>query len=176
MPTEKKIQAVRELTDILAKSTVAIATDYRGLTNAELSQLRRRLRERGIAYHVVKNTLARLAGEQTGKTGLASISVGPTALAFGYGDVVEPARMLVDYIRSTKTVLTVKGGLLDNRVLSADDVTTLAYLPPREVILGQLLGQLQGPMAALVGVLSGNLQSLLRVLQARIQQLEGEAA
>lgn len=173
MPTEKKIQAVEELAEILSKSTVAIATDYRGLSTAEISQLRRRLRERGIAYHVVKNTLAQRAAEQVGRPALRSLLVGPTALAFGYGDVVEPAKVLTEYIRSTRTVLTVRGGLLDNRVLSADEVTALSLLPPREVILAQLLGQLQGPMAALANVLSANLRSLLGVLQARIQQLEG---
>ncbi|MFH1486404.1 MAG: 50S ribosomal protein L10 [Chloroflexota bacterium] len=174
MPTEKKIQRVEELAAVLSKSTIAIATDYRGLSNAEISQLRRRLREHDVEYHVVKNTLARLAAEQAKRPALAGLVTGPTALAFGYGDVVEPARVLMDYLRTSRTVLTVRGGLLDDRVLSAEDVTVLSFLPPREVIIAQLVGQLQGPLAALVNVLSANLRSMLGVLEARIRQLEGE--
>ena len=173
MPTPRKLQITSELRELLSKSTIAILTDYRGLTVADISQLRRRLREAGIEYRVVKNTLARFAAEQAGKVGLTKILEGPTAIAFGYADVIEPAKVLIEFVRSSRLPITVRGAILDGRILSAEEVTSLASLPPREVLVGKVMGTLQSPMYGLVNVLSASLRGLVTVLSARVNQLEG---
>lgn len=173
MRKEEKKEAVSQLAHKLSGCDVAITTDYRGLSVAEMTELRRRLRQEGIEYRVIKNTLARFAAEQAGKEGLTSIIEGPTAIAFGYGDVAAPAKALVDYIRSSRSELKIRGGLLDQRVLSAVEVTTLASLPPKEELIAKLLAGMQGTIFALVNVLNANITSFLNLLNARIIQLEG---
>ena len=175
MPTERKKENVRLLSDRLERCAVAITTNYRGLSVAQMTELRRTLRQAGVEYRVIKNTLARFAAEQAGKQELMGIVEGPTAIAFGYtDDIVQPAKVLSDYIRTSRTRLTIRGALLDGRVLSAEEVQALSALPSKEVLITNLLGAMQGPIFALVRVLSANLQGLLILLQARIQQLEGE--
>src|SRR3989304_7274834 len=94
MPTEKKVQTVVELRDQIARSTIAIGAEYRGLTGAEMVQLRRQMRQAGIELRVVKNTLFRRAAEAAGKPHLAELVQGPTAIVFGYSDVITPARAI----------------------------------------------------------------------------------
>lgn len=173
MIREKKEQVVTKAEQWLSDCRLAIVTDYRGMTVSEIAELRRQLKESSIEYHVVKNNLAALAAERTGKEELKSLLVGPSAIAFGYGEVSGPPRILADYIRSAKVPLTIRGGLLDKRLLSATEVNLLATLPSREVLLSRLLGQMQSPISALLTVLTANLAGLARVLQARSQQLEG---
>lgn len=170
MPTGKKVATVEALRDQLRRSKVAIFTDYRGLSVAEVSQLRRQLRQAGIDYRVAKNTLTRLAAQQAGCPPLGEILTGPTAIAFGYADEVLPAKLLTEYARSSK-VLAVKAALLERRVLSAAEVEELAHLPSREHLLGRLLGTLQGPAAGLLGLLNAPGRSLLYALKAREEQL-----
>lgn len=173
MPTEKKREIVEELAYLLGRSTIAIMTDYRGLSANEMNQLRRQIKETGGEFRVVKNTLARFAAEQVGKTGLAEILVGPTAIAFGYeADVSTPVKTIVEYVRASRQRLTIKGAAVDGRVLDALEVAQLATLPPKDVIIGQVLGAMQAPIAALLGVLSAPQRSLLGVLQARLEQLQ----
>ncbi len=173
MRLDEKKQAVSELAQKLERSTIVITTNYRGLSVAEMTELRRKLRQEEIEYRVIKNTLARFAAEQAGKEGLTSIIEGPSAIAFGYGDVVAPAKALIDYIRSAKSELRIRGGLLEQRVLSAAEVTTLATLPPKEVLIAKLLSGMQGSIFALVYVLNANITGLLGLLVARRKQLEG---
>jgi large subunit ribosomal protein L10 len=173
MRKEEKKEAVTELARRLSGCNVAVTTDYRGLSVAEMTELRRRLRQEGIEYRVIKNTLARFAAEQAGKEGLTTIIEGPTAIAFGYGDVAAPAKALVDYIRSSKSELKIRGGLLDRRVLSAAEVATLATLPPKDELIAKLLAGMQANILALVNVLNANITSFLNLLNARMKQLEG---
>jgi large subunit ribosomal protein L10 len=173
MRLEEKKQAVIELAQKLERSSIVITTSYRGLSVAEMTELRRRLRKEQIEYRVIKNTLARFAAEQAGKEGLNSIIEGPTAIAFGYGDVAVPAKALIDYIRSASSELRISGGLLEERVLSASEVATLATLPPKEVLIARLLSGMQGSISALVNVLNANITGLMSVLVARRKQLEG---
>lgn len=172
MPTAKKQEAVAELVSLLSQSKIAILTDYRGMTVSEMSDLRRRLREAGVELHVTKNTLTRLAAERTHKGELGSLLVGPTAVAFGKDDEVRTARVLVDYVRGTRTVLKIKGGVVGSQVVNADQVTTLATLPPKDQLIAQVLGGLQSPLAGLLSVLQGNVRSLAGVLEAIRQQME----
>ena len=173
MPTERKKDIIHELTEIIERCAIAIATDYRGLSVAQMAELRSRLRQVGVEYRVVKNTLARFAAEQAGKDGLMGIIEGPTAIAFGYDDVVQPAKALSEYVRTSRTPLTIRGALLDRRVLNAEEVQALSTLPSREVLVANLLGAMQGPVFALARVLNANLQGLMVLLQARIQQMGG---
>jgi len=174
MVVAKKVETVAEIKEKLAKSDLSILTDYRGLTVAEVTQLRSQLRQAGVEYRVTKNTLARFAAEQAGVGALSPLLVGPTAIAFAADDVVKAAKVMTDYARASK-VLKIKGAVLQGRVIGAEQVVELAELPPREVLLAKVVGGMQSPVVGLVSVLSGTLQSLLRVLQARQQQLEASA-
>jgi large subunit ribosomal protein L10 len=170
---ERKVEQIEQLADKLSRSSIVVATDYRGLSVAEMTVLRRQLRQQGMEYRVVKNTLTSLAAEKAERPQLSPLLKGPTALAFGYGDVVQLANILIDYQRSEKTTLRIKGGLLEGRALSADEILTLSSLPSREVLIAKLMGTLYGPIYGLLYVLSADMRQLLGVLQARIKQLEG---
>lgn len=174
MATEKKEKIVESLRETFTRCNVGILTDYRGLTTAEIIDLRRKLREAGIEYRVVKNSLAQFAAKNAGIDELADSFTGPIAMAFGYGEIPEPAKVLTDYIRTTKSILSIKGGFLADRILSPGDVESLARLPSREVLIGQVLAGMQSPIYGLVNVLAGPIRGIMGVLQARIQQLEGE--
>ena len=172
MSREKKAQLIDELQEIIAGCSVGILTDYRGLSTAELDELRRKLRESGIGYRVVKNTLARFAAERAGRADLAGSFDGPVAIAFGYGEMTVPPRVLTEYIRAAKSELSIKGGFLESEVLTAAQVATLATLPSREVLLAQVLAGMQSPMITLVSCLVSPIRGLMGVLQARMKQLE----
>jgi large subunit ribosomal protein L10 len=173
MLKEKKGQMIDELASSLSRCTVAVATDYRGLTAKEMVQLRRRLTESGIDYRVIKNTLTRFAAEKAGKKQLEALLTGPVAIAFGYDEVVKPAQVLREHIRSAGSMLKIKGGILGDRLLTAEDVASLATIPPREILISRLLGQLQAPLQGLHNVLNAPMRGLLNVMQARIKQVEG---
>lgn len=173
MKLEEKKQAVSELAQKLERSNIVITTNYIGLTVAEMTELRRKLRHEEIEYRVIKNTLAHFAAEQAGKENLSSIIEGPTAIAFGYGDETAPAKVLLDYIRSAKSELKISGALMNERVLSASEVATLATLPPKEVLIAKLLSGMQGSIFALVNVLNANIAGFTNLLVARKKQLEG---
>jgi large subunit ribosomal protein L10 len=174
MATEKKIQIVEALQEIFSKCNVGILTDYRGLSMAEMNDLRRKLRESGIDYRVVKNSLAEFAAKKAGMEELAGSFEGPVAVAFGYGEIPEPARVLSEYIRVSKSTLNIKGGFLSDRLLTSGEVETLATLPTRDVLIAQVMAGIQSPIVALVSVLAAPVRGIMGVLQARIQQLEGE--
>jgi len=173
MTSKKKPQIVDQLAALLSQSKFVIATDYRGLTVAEMSELRHQLRNMGTEYHVVKNRLAKFAAENAGKQELSQLLTGPTALAFGHEDIPQLAKALTDYIRISKTTLSIKGGLIDSQLLSSEQIRSLATLPSIEVLRARLLGLLLSPVFSLQYVLSANLRGLNSVLNARIQQLGG---
>ena len=173
MKKEKKPEAIQKAEKVIGEAKAAVVTDYRGMTVAEMSKLRRKLKESGIEYRVVKNNLAAIAAKNVGKEGLKDLLVGPSAVAFCSTDEVAPEKVLAEYIRMNKPPLTIRGGLLQTTVLSANDVAALAAMPPKEVLVARVLGQMKSPLYSLVTVLNGNLAGLTRVLQARKQQLEG---
>lgn len=172
MSREKKVEIVSQLKEAVTNCNVGVLTDYRGLSASEMTDLRRKLRQAGVEYRVVKNTLARFAVEKAGKTYLAGSFEGPVAIAFGYDSVTEPARVLLDYIKSTKSVLSIKGGFLGERFLTPADVTTLSKLPTRDILLSQVLAGMQSPIVSLLNCLNSPLRGLMLVLQSRIRQLE----
>jgi len=172
MSREKKAKVIDSLEETFSKCSIGILTDYRGLSAHEMTLLRRKLGESGIEYRVVKNTLARFAAERLGWTDLAATFKGPVALALGFGDLVEPARVLTGYIDAEKSVLTIKGGFWGDRLLTSEEVASLSRLPSREVLVASVLGAMQSPIAALVNCLNAPIVGIARVLQARINQLE----
>ena len=174
MSREKKAQIIDELQEVFSKSGIVILTDYRGLSTAEMGTLRRALGKSDVEYRVVKNTLARFAAERADRSGFADLFQGPVAIAFSSGDVVAPAKVLSDYIQTTKSIMSIKGGFLGDRLLTAGDVKTLSALPSREILIAKVLGWMQSPIAALVNCLVTPMRGFMGVLQARIKQLEGE--
>jgi large subunit ribosomal protein L10 len=172
MPTEKKAQSIDRLEKELSKANIGILTDYRGLKTPEINGLRRKLQDVNGDYKVVKNTLVRKAAEKLNRTETTGSFEGPTAIAFGYGDISQLAKTFSDHVRTSKMNLVVKGGFLSNRLLTPADVTTIAALPPREVLIGRVVGGIKSPLYMLAGVLSGPVRGLQNVLQARIKQME----
>ena len=173
MSREKKVQIMDKLQEIFSTCSVGILADYRGLSAPEMTELRHSLRELGIEYKVIKNTLARFAAEKAGKNELVNFFNGPTSIAFSYGDIIGPARVLAEYIRDSKNAIRIKGGFLSDRLLTAKDVIVLATLPPREILLAKIVGGMQSPIIILLSHLAAPMRGLVNVLQARIQQLEG---
>ena len=173
MLRKRKVQVIDDLQQLFARFDAGILTDYRGLTTAEMTDLRRSLRNSDVRYRVVKNTLARFAAEKAGKSELASYFEGPVAIALGYGDIVSPAKTLADYIRAQKLELTIKGGFAGDRIFTPADIENLASLPSTEVLLGKVLAGIQSPIYRLVNSLASPMRGLVGVLQARAQQLEG---
>ena len=170
---EEKAQIIDSLQQVFSRCSIGILTNYRGLSAVAMTDLRRRLRESGIEYRVVKNTLARFAAERAGKEELVSFFEGPVAIAFGYGDITEPARLLAGYIETSKVSMSIKGGFLPDRLLTSEDITTLSALPSREILLARVVGGVQSPISALVGYLTAPMMGIIGALQSRIQELEG---
>lgn len=173
MPTEKKRETVEKVAQWLSESAIVIVTDYRGLTASDVNQLRHQVRAAGAEYHVVKNTLARLAADKVGKASLKELLDGPTAILSGPGDGRESAKALLDHIRSTRLNLVIRGALLHERLLQGQDVARLAALPSRETLVALMAGGLRAPLYRLHYVLSAPLSGLATVLRGRMQQLEG---
>ncbi len=171
MPTLAKRATVAELKDEIAGSNAAIVADYRGLTVGELATIRRALREQGIRYRVVKNRLAKIAANEAGRAALVDMLDGPTGLALGGPDEVTLARSFLDAVRPYRTV-TVRGGLIGERRIGTDEVTRLATLPPREVLLAQLAGGVAAPLSGLASVISAPLRNLGYALSQLAAQKE----
>jgi len=173
-PAEAKVELVSELRALVGLTTAAILTDYRGLSVAELTELRKKLRDADAEYRVVKNTLFKLAaGDSMPIAEMGEFLTGPTAIGFAKSDPVAVAKILLDYARDHKA-LSVKAGVMDGRVLSAAQVDALSKTPPREVLLSQMLGSLQAPISGFVGTLSGIISNFVFTLQAIADKQSGE--
>ena len=174
MAKEKKVELVDQITEILKECSVIVVADYRGLSVDQMNALRRKLLSKEVKLQVVKNTLARFAAQKAGMEEINPLLIGPTALAFGFGDnIADPAKVLIEYQKATKLEIGIKGGFLDNKMLSKEQVIALSKLPTKEVLIATLLGTLQRPVASLLSIMNGPLQALSRILQARAGQLEG---
>jgi len=142
---EKKQQVVDELVEKFKSSVSTIVVDYRGLNVAEVTELRKQLREAGLEFKVYKNTLLRRATAETGMTDLDEFLVGPTAIAFSNEDVVAPAKLLHGFAKNHEA-LEIKSGIIEGKVASVDEIKALADLPSREGLLSMLLSVLQAPI------------------------------
>jgi large subunit ribosomal protein L10 len=161
-----KIEAVEELREKFGKARAAIFSDFRGLTVAEINELRNRLKAEGIEFRVIKNTLARRAVAETPMAPATTFMEGPTSVALCYDDEASTAAKILAAYAKEQEVFELKGGVLESRILDVKDLQRLAELPPREVLQAQLLSALQGPQVQLLGVLQGVLRSFLGTLQA----------
>lgn len=171
MPTEAKRAAVADLAERLERASIAIATDFSGLSVNQMTELRRRLRGVGVEYKVVKNRIAALAAEQAGLAPFKDILEGSTGVVLGYGDAVAAAKAVDEYVKQTRSELKVRKGVMDGALISERQVSALAALPGRDALVAQLLGQMNAPIAGLVNVLSGPTRALAIVLQRRAEQL-----
>ena len=169
-----KAEKVATLHTKFVEAKGAIVSDFRGLNVQQMAELRSRLREAAVELEVVKNTLARRAAAETDFVHLVDYFVGPTSIASTSGDVVAMAKVLTDYAKR-EPKLEIRAGLIDGKVIASRDVTALAELPPREVLLARLLAGMQGPMAGLVGVLHGVLRQLLYALVAIKEAKEAQS-
>ena len=147
-----------------------VLTNYRGLNVEQINHLRQRLREEKISYHVVKNTLMKLASRGTDLEKLDNYFEGPTAMAISYGDPVLLAKILSEFTK-TQPSLEIKVGLIQGKVASPEELKSLATMPSREVLFGQILGGIQGTASQLGGVIYNAVQQALGIIQARVDQL-----
>ena len=171
MPTRQKAQTIDELSNQLSRASLVIVTDYRGLKVADLQTLRGNLRPTGGEIHIAKNTLTRIAANNVGVSGLDPMLEGPSALVFAFEDVVQTAKAVTDFVRTSR-ILSVKGGVMGDRAVSPADVEAIATLPSREELQARLLGMLVSPMARTLGVLTGPSRSMVYLLNARSEQPE----
>jgi large subunit ribosomal protein L10 len=175
MQKEDKERVVAELTEKLRNSDTMIVADYRGLTMPQIDALRSTLIANGARFSVVKNTLTRRAAKDAGADALLALLEGPSAIAFveADGDAVAVAKALADSARDTR-ILEIRGGVMQGRVITGSDVESLAKLPPLEVLRGQVIGAVIGPIQNLVGLVNAPLQNLYGLIDARIEQLEAQ--
>lgn len=174
MPTQKKIDKVEEVKELIEKCTSAFSTDFSGMEVDDMNMLRRNLRENGVTFKVIKNRLSYLAADSAEQPHFREIIQGPTGMAFGFSDPVAPAKVIDRFIQENQSALQIKGGIIGDRVLTADDVTRLAQLPSRDILLAQLLGQIQSPITNIAYIINGPVSALARVLQRHSESVTSE--
>ena len=172
---ERKTELVADYIDKLNHSQGMVLADYRGLTVAAMTDLRQRLREADGAFQVVKNTLFKRALEEVGIPVPEEHLRGPVAVGFCLKDPPPVAKVLMDFAKETQ-ILGIQGAILGTRFIGRDAVKDLADLPPREILLAQLLGAVQGPMSGLVSTIAAPMRELVQVLQARSEQGADESS
>lgn len=176
MPSEKILEqkkaVVAELAERIQNSVAGVLVNYKGITVADDTKLRKELREAGVSYTVVKNTLLKRAAESAELSGLDPVLEGTTAIATSAEDYVAAARILSDYAGKNKD-FQIKAGFVEGGLLSVDEVKDLAKLPSKEVLVAKALGGLNAPISGFVTVLNGNLRGLACVLNAIAEQKQG---
>jgi large subunit ribosomal protein L10 len=174
MAKADKATAVAEITEQFTSATAAVVTEYRGLSVANLSELRRSLS--GTAtYTVAKNTLVKRAAAEAGIGGLDELFAGPTAIAFVTGEAVEAAKAIKKFAKENKA-LVIKGGFMDGRALSVDEVNRIADLESREVLLAKLAGAMKGNLAKAAGLFNAPASQMARLAAALQDKKAGEEA
>ena len=171
MVKPEKKAAVEELKEKFTDCESMVITDYIGLDVETMTELRSKLREAGVDYKVVKNTLASIAADECEIDEIKDYFVGPTAIAFGQEDAVSPAKVLVDFAKDHKD-LEIKAGYLNEKIIGREKIESLADIPSREVLLGQTVAGMQAPISGLVRVLNGNIQGLVQALNQIKEQKE----
>ncbi|EKE03751.1 MAG: hypothetical protein ACD_20C00157G0028 [uncultured bacterium] len=170
-----KNEKIQEIGDRVAKAKVAIVTDYRGLTVAEITDLRRQLQKEGADYTVVKNTLTKIAIKDTPYDGLEKLLEGPSAVVFGFEDQVAPAKVLTQFIKKAKKIeLKLRGGVLDGKVLSPAEVTQLSELPSKEELYAKMLGSINSPATGIVNTVNGVMRALVIATDGVRKQKEAQ--
>jgi len=172
---EQKKQIVEEITDKLERAQSVVLVDYRGLNVEEVTQLRRNYKEAGVEYKVYKNTLMRFAFKEAGFEEFNEFLTGPNAIAFGFDDPVQAAKITHDFAKENKK-LEIKAGIVDGKIIDIEEIKNLATLPSKEVLIAQALAGLNGPIAGFANVLQGTIRSLVYALNAIKEKQEGQEA
>lgn len=162
---EEKGQVIEELKERFSEAKAVILTDYKGMTVAELSELRRLLRGGGVDYRVVKNTLARIASQDTPIAVAKGAFKGPVAVAIGYKDPVMTAKKVIEFSKKNEK-LKLSGGVIEGKLYTAHEVKAIAALPPREVLLSTIAGAFQAPTSKLAAALSATVSGFVYALSA----------
>ena len=176
MPTQAKAEKIDELTDKLGRAVIAILVQTQGLKVKDMNELRNKMRAAKVEFQIAKNTLLRIASERNNMDELdKSIFNGQTAIAFGYEDEVNTAKTVADYTHTSKIVV-LKSGILGGQVLTADQVENIAKMPGgKNYAKAQFVGVVQGPLATMYSLLTAPMRDFCYVIQARAEQLKGEA-
>lgn len=173
MAKPTKVSAVAEIAEYFRGSNAAVLTEYRGLSVAQMKELRRSLGT-GVTYAVVKNTLTKIAARDAGVEGLDSLLEGPSAIAFVSGDAVDAAKGIRDFAK-TNPALVIKGGIMDGAVLTAAEITKIANLESREVLLSKLAGAMKAKQSQAAALFAAPLSKTARTLAALQAKLESES-
>jgi len=172
MPTQRKAETIQLIKEKIENAKAVVLTDYRGLNVAQVTDLRKKLREAGVEYKVLKNTLTGIAAKEVGvDESIGTYLEGPTAVAFTYDDPVAVAKVLAEFAKGNDK-LKIKGGILQKKVISAEGVEALAKLPPKEVLIAQVLAGMQAPISGFVNVLQGTIRNFVGVVDAIRKQKE----
>ncbi len=162
---QAKAQIVEEIKEKISSSQSMVLVDYRGLNVAQLTELRKRYRDAGVDYKVYKNTMMRFAFKELGLEDFNEYLKGPSAVAFGMNDPVSAAKVSTEFAK-TNDKLEIKAGIVDGKVINAEGVKNLAELPPREVLIAQVLGGFNAPIQGFTNVLQGTIRGLAIALNA----------
>ena len=167
----EKVARIAEIKTTMQNAKGLVLADFRGIKVAQDTKLRRKMREAGVEYSVIKNNMASIAAKEAGIEGLDNYLKGPLAMVSSKNDPVAPAKLISEFIKDNR-IMEIKGGLVEGKVIDADAVKALANLPPREVLIARLLGSMQSPITGFVNVLQGNIRNLVYALDAVRQQKE----
>lgn len=176
MPTPRKVAWLAEMTDRMQRASIAISADYRGLTVAQLTDLRRALRPADVEVNVIKNRIAAMAATQAGRPEISEIFEGPTALAIGFGDPVQPVKLLTEHLRARRLTLTIHGGWLEGKVLNRAEVESIATLPSKDQLIADVVSKLQSPLYNFAGLMQASMRNFAGLVEARANQLEESGA
>ncbi len=171
---QMKAQKVEEIKEKIQKAQSVVLVNYRGLNVAEVTELRDKYRESSVEYKVYKNTMMIRAFEELGFDGITEFLKGPSAVAFSMEDPVSAAKVSAEFSKEHEK-LEIKSGLVDGKIITPKEIDDLAKLPPREVLIAQVLGGLNAPIQGLVNVLNGNMRGLAVVLKAIADKKSEEA-
>jgi len=174
LPKPEKIEAVNELKERIQGNPLAVITKYVGINAGQVTELRRRLREQGVELKVYKNTLAARALDELGLSAAAKFMEGPTAWAFSK-DIVAPSKVFREFAKEAP-MIAVSGGILEGRVIGKAQMEALADMPPRDVLLSQVVGTVAAPLRNFMGAVSALPRNLVTVLDQIRQQKEGTGA
>lgn len=166
---QDKEQQIGELTEQVKAASAGVLVDYCGLTVAEVTELRKKLREANVEFKVYKNSVLKFASKNAGYDGLEKFLDGPNAIAISQEDPIQPAKILVEFAKSHEK-LEIKSGFVDGKIADVEEIKALAELPPREVLLAKVLGGFNAPISGLANVLSGTIRSLAYALNSVIEK------
>jgi len=170
MPTEAKAVEIEKIKSFLEDSSIVISTDYSGLNVSDINLLRKMLRDSGVKYRVIKNTLLIKVAEDIDRPEIKNLADGPTGIVFGYGDTQIPAKILSEFKKISASDLKIRFGIMGDQLLTSDQIDELASLPSKEELVSKLVGQLYGQMSGLVYALNRPISGLVWALQFHLER------